>query len=210
MKQKLLVSIVIVAALVLGVYASISVAPQQAPKYAQLYPVPKTLSQFELVNQHGAAFGTEQLLGHWTLAFTGYTFCPDICPATLAQLKKVYPELIELSPDIPLQILFVSVDPARDSVPRLLEYTTFFHSEFLAVTAEHKHLFPFVREMGLMYSMPESTDNDSYLVSHSGSIVIIDPQARVVGRFKPKMEPGKIALVENAHLIHDMPIITGS
>ncbi|GAB3014472.1 SCO family protein [Bowmanella dokdonensis] len=207
MKQKILIGLALILALAAGVYLSIHIAPPSGPQYASLYPQPREIPDFALINQHGETFGKEALRGKWTLAFTGYTFCPDICPTTLAELKGIYPQLQQISPDI--QVLFLSVDPNRDTTERLLEYVNFFEPAFIAATAEHKELFPFVRSLGMMYAMSESTDNPDYLVDHSSSLTIINPQAQVVGRFKPTLAPGQMAVVNPQQILADMPVIIG-
>jgi len=102
------------------------------------------------------------LKGSWTIAFVGYTFCPDICPVTLAEINQVYAQLQESVVDTPLQVWFLSVDPKRDTVERLNEYINYFNDDFMGSTGPHTELFPLVRSMGMMYSISESTDNPNY------------------------------------------------
>ena len=144
---------------------------------------------------------------HWSLVFVGYTYCPDICPTTLAELKSIYPELQKIPSDYPIQIVLLSVDPKRDIPERLNEYINFFHPDFIAVSGEHSQLFPLVRAMGMMYSMSESTDNPNYLVDHSSSVVVVNPKAQVVGRFKPEFVVGKLPISEGQKILADMPAI---
>lgn len=212
MKQKFVI-FGLVLALAGGLLAAIYVAPPQVqqPQFASFYPQPRVLKDFNLKNQRGELIGLEELQNKWTLAFVGYTFCPDICPTTLAELKRIYPELQTIEADNPIQVLFISVDPKRDSVARLNEYIQFFNPEFIAASAKHKVLFPLVRSMGMMYAIEDSTDDDNYLVGHSGAVVIINPQGQVIGRFKPELEPGKIAVVSGDQILADMPaIVQGS
>ena len=125
----------------------------------------------------------------------------------MAELNNIYPELQALNSVEPIRIVFVSVDPKRDSVERLAEYVSYFNEEFIALTGEYKTLFPFVRNLGMMYAIAESTDNPNYLVDHSASVVLIDPEARVIGRFKPKREPGKLSISDSQQILADMPVI---
>jgi len=208
MKQKLII-FALVLALGAGLLVSIYIAPPQAQQtqFASFYPQPRVLKDFNLKNQHGDLIGLRELKGKWTLAFVGYTFCPDICPTTLAELKRIYPKLQAVEGDNPIQVLFISVDPKRDSVARLNEYIQFFNPEFIAASAKHKVLFPLVRSMGMMYAIEDSTEDDNYLVGHSGAVVIINPEAQVIGRFKPELQPGKIAVVSGDQILADMPAI---
>lgn len=208
--NKLQVGLVAFVALVIGIVAALTLSPPKdnEPTYLSVYPQPRTLPDFELLDHHNQQFGTEQLRQHWSLVFVGYTFCPDVCPTTLAELKSIYPQLKALDSEFPVQVVFLSVDPQRDTVERLNEYVNFFDPEFIALTGEHKHLFPLVRAMGMMYSMTDSSDNPNYLVDHSASVVLVNPQAQVIGRFKPHSVPGKMALSDSQQILADMKIIT--
>tara|TARA_R110002167_G_scaffold13061_10_gene55273 strand:- start:211 stop:843 length:633 start_codon:yes stop_codon:yes gene_type:complete len=208
--NKLQAGIVAAIALGLGIFVALTISPPSSdePQYLSLYPQPRALPEFELVDNHQQAFTTNQLKGHWSLVFVGYTFCPDICPTTLAELSSIYPKLVALPSEHPVQVVFLSVDPQRDTPERLNEYVNFFEPEFIGVSGEHKYLFPLVKAMGMMYSMSESTDNPNYLVDHSSSVVLVNPQAQVIGRFKAKFEPGKIALSDSQLILADMALIT--
>lgn len=207
MKQKLLIGVALLLALIAGLYLSVNIAPPASAQHANLYPQPRALPDFTLVDQDGESFGEERFRGHWTLVFTGYTYCPDICPTTLAELKSIYPQLQQIDSQYPVQVMLLSVDPNRDKPERLKEYINFFNPEFIAATAEHTELFPFVRALGMMYAMADSTDNPDYLVDHSASVVIINPQAQVIGRFTPTLMPGEMAVVNPQHILKDMPVI---
>jgi protein SCO1/2 len=215
MNQNKLVGIVAVLSLILGIYLAITIAPpssmekplSEQTQHMSWYPQARALANFELTSHTNQKMTNSDLKGSWTLAFVGYTFCPDICPVTLAEVNKIYPELQENVTSTPLQIWFLSVDPKRDTVERLNEYVNYFNPDFLASTGSHDQLFPLVRSMGMMYSMSESTDNPNYLVDHSASIVVINPDGNVVGRFKPKMEPGQLAISDMEELKVDVPLL---
>jgi len=185
--------------------SSVSEVHPSGTDYMQWYPLPRKVSDFTLTNNHNQPMTNADLNGQWTLAFVGYTYCPDICPTTLAALNKAYPKIVATVSEQPIKVWFISVDPKRDTIERLAEYVGFFNSEFIGATAEHKQLYPLVRSMGMMYSMSESTDEPNYLVNHSGSVVVINPLGQVIGRFKPKHAPGQIAISDTAQIIADMP-----
>lgn len=210
MMTKLQAGIVAFIALVIGIVVALTLDPngKSEPQYLSLYPQPRALPDFHLLDNHKQPFTRELLKDHWSLVFVGYTFCPDVCPTTLADLKRIYPQLKALPSEFPIQVVFLSVDPQRDTPERLNEYINFFEPEFIAVSGEHQYLFPLVKAMGMMYSMAESTDNPDYLVDHSSSVVLVNPQAQVIGRFKAKFEPGKIALSDNQQILADMAVIT--
>jgi protein SCO1/2 len=212
--------LVLVVVFGLGVYLALVIAPPETgdknandlsskTEHLNWFPQPRALSDFTLTTHEGADFTTQNLIGKWTLAFVGYTYCPDICPVTLAEVNTVYPQLTQHVKDEPLQIWFLSVDPKRDTTERLNEYINYFNSAFVATTGPHDQLFPLVRSMGMMYSLSESTDNPNYLVDHSASIVVINPNGNVVGRFKPKHVPGELAISDMTQIVDDVPILLG-
>jgi protein SCO1/2 len=197
-------------ALVIGVVVAINIAPPSGTSKTQhvsLYPQVRALPDFQLVDHNNQTFTSANLMGHWSLVFVGYTYCPDICPTTLAELKGIYPALQKIPSEFPIQVVLVSVDPKRDTPKRLNEYINFFHPDFIGVSADHPQLFPLVRAMGMMYSMSESTDNPNYLVDHSSSVVVINPKAQVVGRFKPDFVAGQLPISEGQKILEDMPAI---
>ncbi len=212
MKQNTIVGIVALIALIGGVIGAIYISPpgfynKAEPEYLSAYPMPRALADIQLTDQKGQPFTLDNLKGKWSLLFLGYTFCPDICPTTLASLNQIYPELQQIETDKPLQVVFISVDPKRDSISRLQEYTQFFNPEFVAATGGHDQLFPFVRSMGLMYALSESTENPNYLVDHSASVIVVNPQAQVIGRFKPAHQQGMPPITDGQQILHDMPLI---
>ncbi|WP_100642432.1 SCO family protein [Alteromonas facilis] len=220
MNQKTITGVIALLALIGGIYAAIVIAPpgsdtassasnELATQYLQQYPQPRELVDFSLTNHLGEPATKAMFLNKWTLLFVGYTYCPDICPTTLAAVNSAYPKLIESASE-PLQVVFLSVDPNRDTIERLNQYMTFFNDQFIGMTGEHAQLFPLVRSMGMMYSMTESTDNPNYLVDHSASIVVINPKAQVIGRFKPQHKPGELAISDTAQILADLPIIMQS
>lgn len=184
--------------------------------YRQLNPPqPLQLEQFErprpvpavaLVDHRGQPFGREQLLGHWTLLFAGYSYCPDICPTTLAQLAGLYPQL---QVDLPqLQVVMLSVDPERDSPARLASYVPAFHPQFVGVSGPHPQLLQLTRAIGLVYAMVDDpAGSDRYLIDHSASLVVIDPLGRAVGRFAPSGQVGAMGLFDGQQLLHELPLL---
>lgn len=209
MTQTQITGIVAFIALIVGVYVATIIAPpsmQTQPAFLQMYPQPRELTNFTLTDHNHQSIDKSIFEGKWSILFVGYTYCPDICPTTLAAVSSAYGDLLNATPQDP-QVVFLSVDPKRDTIERLNEYMNFFNPAFIGMTGEHKELFPLVRSMGMMYAMTESTDNPDYLIDHSASIVVINPQAQVIGRFKPQHIPGELAISDTAQLIADLPLL---
>ena len=148
------------------------------------YPTPRPLPDFSLSQSDGTRLIPGELKGHWTLVFLGFTFCPDVCPTTLAELKAAWASLGKRGAQDKLRVDFVSVDPERDTPDTLAKYVGFFSPDFLAATGTDAELSKLTRALGIVYSRTKK-DDGSIEVDHSGSIVIVDPQGRLVGLFRP-------------------------
>ena len=207
--SRLSVALIALVALVIGIVIAINIAPPKGSEvqYIKLYPQARALPEFTLTDSDGQVLTNKNLQQQWTLVFVGYTFCPDICPTTLADLSSIYPQLQSIDSQYPIKVAFISVDPARDTTERLAEYIDFFEPDFFAATGQHADLFPLVRAMGMMYSNSQSTDDPNYLVDHSSSVVLINPQGNVIGRFKPDFTSGKVPVSDSKRILHDMSIL---
>lgn len=203
---------VALSALIAGVWLSTSLSKEDknTPQHFQTFPAPRQLATFQLVNQDNQAVTNSVFDNKWTLLFLGYTFCPDVCPTTLAALNQIYPSLQNVKTSQTIQVVFISVDPQRDTPQRLHEYVNYFNPEFVALTGEHAQLFPLVRSLGLMYAMVDDTEQDYYLVDHSASIVLINPEGLAVGRFKPEHIPGQVAISDKDQILADLPSIVNN
>ena len=167
----------------------------------QVYQPARPLQAFQLADQHQQTFTNENLKGKWSLAFLGYLSCPDICPMTMAKLANLLPKLEDAS-DLPVQVLFVSVDPKRDTADKRKAYVDYFNPNIVGLGAEHKDLFPFVRNLGLMYSVP-SPDEENYFVDHSASVILINPDGLIAAIFKPKVVVGEVPTINSQVLLTD-------
>lgn len=170
---------------------------------ALVYEQAKPLSDFTLLDQHNNKVTKAAFVGQWNLVFLGYTSCPDICPLTLAKLNAVHKALSE---QYPLQIWFLSVDPKRDTADKRKAYIDYFNPDFLAVSGEHKDLFPLVRELGLIYAISDS-DEQEYAVDHSASVALVDSRGAVRAIFKPEFKQGSVPLVNAKLLISEFKLI---
>jgi protein SCO1 len=151
------------------------------------------ISEFELVDHSGKRLDSERLRGHWTFVFFGYTHCPDICPGTLATLDKAMDEIDSRNDEKDVQVLFISVDPARDSPQRLKEYVHYFNADFMGATGEDGEVSRFALSLGIPYAKVPSSQADGYLVDHGASILLIGPSARLEAVFSQPHDPHKLA-----------------
>lgn len=183
------IAIVLVAALsaAAGVGVWKATQPVQPPEQPPLLvlPEPREIPDFRLVDQDQAVFDLDRFKGQWSLLFFGFTHCPDVCPGTLYDLKRLDDELGGAAAvDTPYQVVFFSVDPERDTPERMKEYTAYFDPDFVAVTGAHDELRPLTVKLGIAYRIEEhAAGAEMYNVDHSASILLVDPSARLHGVF---------------------------
>jgi protein SCO1/2 len=139
------------------------------------------------VNWDGERFALDQLAGKVVVVFFGYTYCPDICPFTLSKMKRLRTELGEQGED--LEVVFVSVDPHRDSVEKLAQYVPNFGQDFYGLRLEFGELEE-VQEawaVTVQYGQPkEGPGTDSfYYVDHTGTYFVVGRDGKLRVTFPP-------------------------
>lgn len=151
---------------------------------------PKSLPDFELVTHQDKKLTQDDFNGQWSLIFTGFTSCPDICPATISILKTLDEKLQATGTDIEMYLL--SIDPERDT-PKILEsYIGLFSRSLTGITGSLNEVGGLSDEIGLSFiHIPETEGR--YSIEHSGALVLIDPGARVAAYFKPPFDTDQMA-----------------
>ncbi|MBJ7274882.1 SCO family protein [Marinobacter salarius] len=134
--------------------------------------------KFNLTDENGRAVSAEDYLGQPTLLFFGFTNCPDVCPTTLAQIAGAVQRLDENVRE-DLQVLFVSVDPARDDPQTLRRYTDAFGPQFIGLTGGKAALDALTDRYHTTYSYGEEDESGNYDVSHSGAVFAFDREGEV-------------------------------
>ena len=147
----------------------------------------RPLPAFSLTRHDGEALKPADFHGHWSLLFFGYSHCPDICSPTLQQLTTA----LKILDDAESQIVFVSVDPERDTPETLQQYVSHFHPRTLGATGEAEAITDFSKQLGAFYSRRKLATG--YLVDHSSSVWLINPEAQLAGVFTPPLLPQAIA-----------------
>ena len=135
--------------------------------------LPSTEGEFRL-----EALGEEQV----AVVFFGYTYCPDVCPMSLAVVRQ---SLAELSPDQRERVvpLMVSVDPERDTLARLEEYLAFFGERFIGATGSQARLEELAGRYGVVWRKVEAPDSAmAYTIDHSSSLYLVDRQGEILRR----------------------------
>ena len=168
-------------------------------------PDRKALPSVTLEQAGKGQVSTESLKGKWHLLFFGYTFCPDVCPVELSTLRKMMDLLRE---DIPAkqlpQVVFISVDPERESPEKIKEYVTHFDPEFIGMTGEETDLRILSMPFGISWMKEKNThpmakaDDKNYLLSHSTTLVLLNPEAKISGLFPAPHSAHEMAKVYEA------------
>ena len=177
----LLVCGLVVLATVIGVLAAKRQQADTAPAIpGLLWPEPKTLGPFSLIDHNNTPFTLADLHGKWSLLFFGFTHCPDVCPLALAVMSKVQQEL-EQTRDV--QFVFVTVDPERDTAARMQQYLASFNPAFIGLGGSVEQISVLTRQIGLAYFLDKTESEENYLVDHGASLFLVDPQGRLTGIF---------------------------
>jgi protein SCO1/2 len=154
----------------------------------------RLLMPFELTDHEGNPFTESKLQNKWTFVFFGYTSCPDICPTTLYVLNSVQ-SLQEDKADgdaIDMQVVFISVDPKRDSTEKLAKYMRYFNKKFTGATASKTKIDRLTRQFNAGYIVEPETSPGQYLVAHTSAIFLVDPLGRLVANFSQPHYPNTI------------------
>jgi len=165
-------------------------------KAVHLIAPPRELPVFSLRQSDGTPLANGELKGHWTLVFLGFTHCPDVCPTTLADLARAQKQWESLPETTRPRVLFVSVDPDRDTPDRVGEYAHAFHRDTIAATADVPALERFARSISLVFAKAPPAAGapaDAYAMDHSATLVALDPQGRMAGIVQPPFDAAAIA-----------------
>ncbi len=159
-----------------------------------LRPDFRLLQPFQLTDHNGVEFNRKRLQKKWTLVFFGYTSCPDICPNTLYVLNSVQGLLEDETGEVPadMQVVFISVDPERDTTEKLAAYITHFNKKFIGATADKTEIDKLARQFGAGYILEAETAPGQYLVAHTSAIFLVDPFGRLVASFSQPHHPSTI------------------
>jgi len=132
------------------------------------------VNAFSLTDHTGRAVTAESYAGRWRLVFFGYTFCPDVCPTTLATMAEL---LDRLGPDAArVAPLFITVDPARDTAAALADYVAAFHPGIIGLTGSQAQVDEAVASFRAFAMTAEVEDApDGYLMNHTGYIYLMRP-----------------------------------
>jgi protein SCO1/2 len=169
-----------------------------------IFPQPINVTDVPFINEEGQTVGKAENLGKWSFLFFGYTFCPDVCPTTLAVMQQMW---VQLSPEMQAQtqVVLVSVDTERDTPDTLKTYMDYFDPSFTAFTGKPASLRSFAAQLNAVYAKVERKNKKGevdpelvYLMDHSANIAILDPNGNYYGFIKPPFSPKKMLSIVTA------------
>ena len=160
-------------------------------------PYPQA-SEFALTRSDGSSFRLSAMRGDVVLLFFGYTSCPDVCPTTMAELKVALAEL-NAEDAARVKVLFVTVDPERDTPARVQEYVDQFNTDFIGLSGTQAELEKIWQAYGIYREIVPNASAAGYTVDHTARVTLIDPQGNMRVSF------GFDTPVED--IVHDLKLI---
>jgi protein SCO1/2 len=166
----------ITVGLVLLILVAAFVLPEIRPYqfHGTLIESQELASDFTLTTQHAQTASLSDFRGKLVILYFGYTYCPDVCPATLAEVNKVLDRLGEKADAV--QVIMITVDPERDTPQKLSEYLAHFNADFLGLTGSPEQIAQVAAEYGIYFGKREGSQATNYLVDHTASLIVVDQE----------------------------------
>jgi protein SCO1/2 len=169
-----LISFLLIGAVGVGVFLFSEPASFRGTTYAEPYPV---APDFALTHANGNSFRLSERRGKLVILFFGYTACPDVCPTTMAELNQALGKIGEKADQV--QVLFVTVDPRRDTPERVQEYVDHFNPNFIGLSGSEAELAKVWNDYGVFREVVEGTSAAGDLVNHTARVTLIDRQGNL-------------------------------
>ena len=189
-----LMGFLLIGAVAAGVFLFSEPASFRGTTYAEPYPV---APEIVLSRANGDSFRLSEMRGKVVALFFGYTSCPDVCPTTMAELKQALQKLGAKADEV--QVVFITVDPKRDTPERVQEYVNHFNPDFIGLSGSEPELAKVWNDYGVFREIADGGSAAGYLVSHTARVTLIDQQGNLRVSF-PFDTP-----VEN--VVHDLNLM---
>lgn len=176
-KKTLLVGLgafLLIGVVAVGVFFFSKPATFRGTSYAEPYPV---AAEIELQQADGNTFRLSDQRGKVVALFFGYTSCPDVCPTTMAELNQAFEKLGDQADQV--QVVYVTVDPERDTPERAQEYVNHFNPDFIGLSGSEAELAKVWNDYGVFREIVEGTSASGYLVNHTARVTVIDQQGNL-------------------------------
>ena len=145
---------------------------------------------FSLTGPEGKTVSLEDFRNKVVLIYFGYTFCPDVCPITLSNLKLIMLDLGEKAEDV--QVIFISIDPERDNYEKLKKYVPYFHPTFIGLTGSEAEIAAVAKKYQTIFIKQKVESEAGYLMAHTDVVLLVDQNGKYRGRYKSKYDLDKL------------------
>jgi protein SCO1/2 len=169
-----LAAFLLVGAVAAGVFLFSKPDAFRGTTYAEPYPV---APEIQLIRAGGTNFRLSEMRGKIVALFFGYTSCPDVCPTTMAELKQALDKVGARADQV--QVLFVTVDPQRDTPEKVQKYVNHFNSDFIGLSGPEPDLAKVWSEYGVFRQIVDGTSAAGYIVDHTARVTLIDQQGNL-------------------------------
>ena len=162
------------------------------------FPNPKEFSNFKFFSSSDIPFDKDVFREKWTLVYFGFTRCPAECPVAMSLIKNLYSTLASKGFDLSdKQVILVTIDPENDSANEVDKYAKAFNNSFIGMRGERPMLLSLATQLNVMViEPPKNIDSNhiSHLENHSNNILLINPEGKYAGFFRPPFEEEKLLL----------------
>lgn len=189
MNRKMLMGLLLAGVLLAGVVVMVTLREPVVWNGTHLSPA-LPAAAFTLESGDGPV-SLDDFRGRAVVLFFGYTSCPDVCPTTLLRLGNALEQLGERREDV--QVVFVSVDPERDTPERADRYAKAVDPSFVGLSGTPEEVARVASQYGIYYARAQGSEATGYLVDHSATVTVLDRRGRVALLWSPDLEAGPLA-----------------
>jgi len=173
-------------------------APELLSNGYYQFPNPKEFSNFQIFTSNNFVLDKGALEGKWTLIYFGYTRCPSECPIAMSLMKNLYAALDSKRATLDdKQFFLITIDPENDSADLVDEYAKAFNSNFVGARGDRPTLLSMATQLNVMVIEPPKNQNEDHIEhfeNHSNNILMINPEAKYVGFFRPPFDETRLLL----------------
>jgi len=178
-KRPLRTILLVIGGLIIGIgFAWLLINWLIPPTYnGQVIDSKDPVTNFTLTGPGGESVSLVDFRDKVVILYFGYTFCPDVCPATMVELRTAMEELGRQADDV--QVLMVSLDPERDTPEVLEKYVAHFNPSFIGLTGTEDEVIAASAPLGIFYEKEEGSAASGYLVNHTATVMVLDKRGHL-------------------------------
>lgn len=188
---KILIGMLVIILLLWGIILYVYLDQNtKSDYYGMVYE--REAPEFTLTDQDGSKVSLSNFKDKLVLIFFGYTHCPDICPMTMSVMNNVVDQLEDQAEQV--QVIFVTIDPQRDTQEKLKSYIPYYNENFIGLTGTPEEIDKVADDYNIFYSKEEVESSSEYLMGHNSSVLLITPDGKILIKYpQNRMDPASIA-----------------